>query len=64
MMPALRNPMWPTQPAAHVQNTGDCPSGAHLQMLSFHGHCTDNDASCWAQFHNSASPSNAPMLTL
>uniref|UniRef100_A0A915KWC2 Gag protein n=1 Tax=Romanomermis culicivorax TaxID=13658 RepID=A0A915KWC2_ROMCU len=60
MTPALRNSTWPTQPSAHVQNTGNCPSGAHLQMFSFHGHCTHNNTSCWAQCPNRASPSNAP----
>uniref|UniRef100_A0A915KZ62 Uncharacterized protein n=1 Tax=Romanomermis culicivorax TaxID=13658 RepID=A0A915KZ62_ROMCU len=59
MTPALRSPMWPTQPSAHVQNTGDCPSGAHLQMFSFHRYCTHNEASCRAQCPKSACPSNA-----
>uniref|UniRef100_A0A915HQU4 Uncharacterized protein n=1 Tax=Romanomermis culicivorax TaxID=13658 RepID=A0A915HQU4_ROMCU len=46
-------------PLTRVQNTGDCPSGAHLQMCSCHGCCTHNDASCRAQHPDSASPSNA-----
>uniref|UniRef100_A0A915IP26 Uncharacterized protein n=1 Tax=Romanomermis culicivorax TaxID=13658 RepID=A0A915IP26_ROMCU len=57
--PAPRNLMRPTQPLVHIQNAGDRPLGAHLQMSSFHGCCTLNDASCRAQCPNSASPSNA-----
>uniref|UniRef100_A0A915J4H2 Uncharacterized protein n=1 Tax=Romanomermis culicivorax TaxID=13658 RepID=A0A915J4H2_ROMCU len=60
MRPARRNPMPPTQWLVHVQNAGDRPSGAHLQMCSFHGGCTHNDPSCWAQHPNSAGPSDAP----
>uniref|UniRef100_A0A915KHY0 Uncharacterized protein n=1 Tax=Romanomermis culicivorax TaxID=13658 RepID=A0A915KHY0_ROMCU len=43
----------------HVQNAGDCLSGAHLQMCSYHRPCTHNDANCWAQHLKSASPINA-----
>uniref|UniRef100_A0A915K345 Uncharacterized protein n=1 Tax=Romanomermis culicivorax TaxID=13658 RepID=A0A915K345_ROMCU len=56
--PALRNLMQPTQPFVNDQNACDPPLGAHLQMCSFHGCCTHNNASCPAQHPNSASPSN------
>uniref|UniRef100_A0A915HQ68 Uncharacterized protein n=1 Tax=Romanomermis culicivorax TaxID=13658 RepID=A0A915HQ68_ROMCU len=59
MGPALRNPTPPMQQWAHVQNAGDPQSGAHLQMSSYHGCCTHNDASCQAQCPNSPGPSNA-----
>uniref|UniRef100_A0A915JJ10 Uncharacterized protein n=1 Tax=Romanomermis culicivorax TaxID=13658 RepID=A0A915JJ10_ROMCU len=58
-VPALRNPMPPTQLSVNVQNAGNCPLGAHLQMCSFHGRCTHNGASCRAQRPNSTGPSNA-----
>uniref|UniRef100_A0A915HYU7 C3H1-type domain-containing protein n=1 Tax=Romanomermis culicivorax TaxID=13658 RepID=A0A915HYU7_ROMCU len=48
-----------TMRSAHVQKAGHRPSGAHLQMYSYHGRCTHNDASCQAQHPNSAGPSNA-----
>uniref|UniRef100_A0A915L017 Uncharacterized protein n=1 Tax=Romanomermis culicivorax TaxID=13658 RepID=A0A915L017_ROMCU len=53
-----RNPMPSRTPSARVQNAGDSPSGAHLQMCSYHRRCTHNEASCWAQHSDSASPSN------
>uniref|UniRef100_A0A915KB12 Uncharacterized protein n=1 Tax=Romanomermis culicivorax TaxID=13658 RepID=A0A915KB12_ROMCU len=56
---ALRNPTRPTQPSMQVQNIRGCPSGAHLQMCSFHGRCTHNNTSCRAQQPNSTGPSNA-----
>uniref|UniRef100_A0A915JGV7 Uncharacterized protein n=1 Tax=Romanomermis culicivorax TaxID=13658 RepID=A0A915JGV7_ROMCU len=59
MAPAPRKPMSPTQPSVQVQNADDHPSGAHLQMCSYHGCCTHNDTSCWAQHPNSASLSNS-----
>uniref|UniRef100_A0A915I098 Uncharacterized protein n=1 Tax=Romanomermis culicivorax TaxID=13658 RepID=A0A915I098_ROMCU len=54
----LRNPMPSTTPSAHVQNAGDHPLMAHLQMCSYHGCCTHNDASCQAQHPDSTRPSN------
>uniref|UniRef100_A0A915HQV6 C3H1-type domain-containing protein n=1 Tax=Romanomermis culicivorax TaxID=13658 RepID=A0A915HQV6_ROMCU len=54
-----RNSMPSTTPSMHVQNAGDRPSGAHLQMCSYHGGCTHKDANCRAQHPNSAGPSNA-----
>uniref|UniRef100_A0A915ICS5 Uncharacterized protein n=1 Tax=Romanomermis culicivorax TaxID=13658 RepID=A0A915ICS5_ROMCU len=48
--------------SARIQNAGDCPSGAHLQMCSYHGCCTHNDASCPAQHPNSAGPSNTTAI--
>uniref|UniRef100_A0A915IW88 Uncharacterized protein n=1 Tax=Romanomermis culicivorax TaxID=13658 RepID=A0A915IW88_ROMCU len=59
MAPPRRNLMLSTTPWAHVQNAGDCPSGAHLQMCSYNGSCTYNEASCRAQHSNRAGPSNA-----
>uniref|UniRef100_A0A915K5S6 Uncharacterized protein n=1 Tax=Romanomermis culicivorax TaxID=13658 RepID=A0A915K5S6_ROMCU len=59
MAPAPRNPMPSMTPLAHVQNAGDHPSGAHLQMCSYHRRCTHKDASCQAQHLNSPCPSNA-----
>uniref|UniRef100_A0A915IA71 Uncharacterized protein n=1 Tax=Romanomermis culicivorax TaxID=13658 RepID=A0A915IA71_ROMCU len=52
-----RNLMPSTRPLAGVDNAGDRLSGAHLQMCSYHGCCTHNDASCGAQHPNSAGPS-------
>uniref|UniRef100_A0A915IY57 Uncharacterized protein n=1 Tax=Romanomermis culicivorax TaxID=13658 RepID=A0A915IY57_ROMCU len=46
-------------PSTRVQNAGDHPSGAHLQMCSYHGRCTQNDANCPAQHPHSAGPSTA-----
>uniref|UniRef100_A0A915INI5 Uncharacterized protein n=1 Tax=Romanomermis culicivorax TaxID=13658 RepID=A0A915INI5_ROMCU len=57
--PAQRNLMPLAQLSVQAQNAGGCPSGAHLQMCSFHGHCTHNDASCQAQCPNIAAPSDA-----
>uniref|UniRef100_A0A915IKI1 C3H1-type domain-containing protein n=1 Tax=Romanomermis culicivorax TaxID=13658 RepID=A0A915IKI1_ROMCU len=57
--PPLRNPMPSMIPLMRVQNAGDCPSGAHLQMCSYHERCTHNDANCQAQHPDSAIPSNA-----
>uniref|UniRef100_A0A915I6F1 Uncharacterized protein n=1 Tax=Romanomermis culicivorax TaxID=13658 RepID=A0A915I6F1_ROMCU len=57
--PALRNLTPPTQLSVHLQNPGDCPSGAHIEMCSFYGYCTQNDASRLGQCPNRASPSNA-----
>uniref|UniRef100_A0A915J3I7 CCHC-type domain-containing protein n=1 Tax=Romanomermis culicivorax TaxID=13658 RepID=A0A915J3I7_ROMCU len=59
MTPAPRNLTPPTQQSAHIQNAGDHPSGAHLQMCSYHGRCSHNDTSCQAQHPNSTGPSNA-----
>uniref|UniRef100_A0A915HMT3 Uncharacterized protein n=1 Tax=Romanomermis culicivorax TaxID=13658 RepID=A0A915HMT3_ROMCU len=56
--PPPRNWMPSMMPSAHVQNAGDRPSGAHLQMSSYHGRCTHNEASCQAQHPDSAGPSN------
>uniref|UniRef100_A0A915L2Q4 Uncharacterized protein n=1 Tax=Romanomermis culicivorax TaxID=13658 RepID=A0A915L2Q4_ROMCU len=55
---ASRNLTPPTQPLVHIQNAGDHPLGAHLQICSFHGRCTHNNASWEAQHPNSAGPSN------
>uniref|UniRef100_A0A915K678 Uncharacterized protein n=1 Tax=Romanomermis culicivorax TaxID=13658 RepID=A0A915K678_ROMCU len=59
MGPAPRNLTPSTTLSVHIQNAGDHPSGAHLQMCSYHGRCTHNDASCRAQHPNSTGPSNA-----
>uniref|UniRef100_A0A915KCM9 Uncharacterized protein n=1 Tax=Romanomermis culicivorax TaxID=13658 RepID=A0A915KCM9_ROMCU len=58
MAKAPRNPMPPMQQSAHVQKAGDRQSGAHLQMCSYHGRSTHNDASCGAQHPDSTCPSN------
>uniref|UniRef100_A0A915KVM7 Uncharacterized protein n=1 Tax=Romanomermis culicivorax TaxID=13658 RepID=A0A915KVM7_ROMCU len=63
MVPPLRNRIPSRTPFAHIQNAGDHPSGAHLQMCSYHGRCTHNDASCRAQHPDSAGPSNAATTT-
>uniref|UniRef100_A0A915IXM9 C3H1-type domain-containing protein n=1 Tax=Romanomermis culicivorax TaxID=13658 RepID=A0A915IXM9_ROMCU len=57
--PPLRNSTPSTRPLTRVQNAGDRPSGAHLQMCSYHGRCTHNNANCRAQHPDSASPSIA-----
>uniref|UniRef100_A0A915J0U0 Uncharacterized protein n=1 Tax=Romanomermis culicivorax TaxID=13658 RepID=A0A915J0U0_ROMCU len=66
MAPPPRNSMPSTRLLVHVQNAGGRPSGAHsgahLQMCSYHGCCTHNDASCWAQHPNSAGPRNAATI--
>uniref|UniRef100_A0A915KRD5 Uncharacterized protein n=1 Tax=Romanomermis culicivorax TaxID=13658 RepID=A0A915KRD5_ROMCU len=58
IVPAPRNPMPSMTPSVQVRNAGHPPSGAHLQMCSYHGRCTHNHASCPAQHPNSAGPSN------
>uniref|UniRef100_A0A915I9F6 C3H1-type domain-containing protein n=1 Tax=Romanomermis culicivorax TaxID=13658 RepID=A0A915I9F6_ROMCU len=45
-----------------VQNTGDHPSEAHLQMCSYHGPCTHNDANCRAQHPHSTALATPPPL--
>uniref|UniRef100_A0A915L428 Uncharacterized protein n=1 Tax=Romanomermis culicivorax TaxID=13658 RepID=A0A915L428_ROMCU len=59
MAPPPRNPMPSTRLLVRLQNAGDHPSGAHLHMCSCHGLCTYNEASCQAQYPDSAGPSNA-----
>uniref|UniRef100_A0A915I122 Uncharacterized protein n=1 Tax=Romanomermis culicivorax TaxID=13658 RepID=A0A915I122_ROMCU len=59
MAPPPRYPTPSTTPSAHIQNAGDGLSGAHLQICSYPGCCTHNDASCQAQHPNNAGPSNA-----
>uniref|UniRef100_A0A915KNA7 Uncharacterized protein n=1 Tax=Romanomermis culicivorax TaxID=13658 RepID=A0A915KNA7_ROMCU len=54
-----RNLMPSMTPSVSVQNTGDRPSGAHLQMCSYHGGCIHNDTSCRAQQPDCTDPSNA-----
>uniref|UniRef100_A0A915KX70 Uncharacterized protein n=1 Tax=Romanomermis culicivorax TaxID=13658 RepID=A0A915KX70_ROMCU len=56
--PPPRNPMSSTTPSARVQNASDHSSGAHLQMCSYHGRYTHNDASCQVQHPDSAGPTN------
>uniref|UniRef100_A0A915L4T5 Uncharacterized protein n=1 Tax=Romanomermis culicivorax TaxID=13658 RepID=A0A915L4T5_ROMCU len=56
--PPPRNLMPSTMPSMRVQNAGNHPSGAHLQMCSYHRHCTHNDPSCQAQHPHSTGPSN------
>uniref|UniRef100_A0A915IRX2 Secreted protein n=1 Tax=Romanomermis culicivorax TaxID=13658 RepID=A0A915IRX2_ROMCU len=57
--PPLRNSMPSPTPLRGVRNPGDRLSGAHLQMCSYHGRCTHNDAYCRAQHPDSTSPSTA-----
>uniref|UniRef100_A0A915I6G0 Uncharacterized protein n=1 Tax=Romanomermis culicivorax TaxID=13658 RepID=A0A915I6G0_ROMCU len=56
--PAPGNPRPLAQPSVQVQNISGHPSGAHLQMCSFHGHCTYKEVNCQAQRPNSPHPSN------
>uniref|UniRef100_A0A915IBZ9 C3H1-type domain-containing protein n=1 Tax=Romanomermis culicivorax TaxID=13658 RepID=A0A915IBZ9_ROMCU len=58
-VPPPRNLMPSMTPSMGAQNAGDCPSGAHLQMCSYHGRCTQDDANCRAQHPDSAGPSIA-----
>uniref|UniRef100_A0A915HP93 Uncharacterized protein n=1 Tax=Romanomermis culicivorax TaxID=13658 RepID=A0A915HP93_ROMCU len=55
----LRNLMPSRTPSASLQNAGSRPSGAHLQMCSYHGGCTHNNASFGAQHPDRAGPSKA-----
>uniref|UniRef100_A0A915K2Q5 Uncharacterized protein n=1 Tax=Romanomermis culicivorax TaxID=13658 RepID=A0A915K2Q5_ROMCU len=57
--PAPRNPTPLAQPLVQVQNAGKRSLEAHLQMCSFHEHCSHNDPSWQAQQPNSTGPSNA-----
>uniref|UniRef100_A0A915I3G1 Uncharacterized protein n=1 Tax=Romanomermis culicivorax TaxID=13658 RepID=A0A915I3G1_ROMCU len=59
LVPPPRNSMLSLTPSMCVQNAGDRLSRAHLQMCSYHGHCTHNDANCQAQHPDSAGPSTA-----
>uniref|UniRef100_A0A915JNQ9 Uncharacterized protein n=1 Tax=Romanomermis culicivorax TaxID=13658 RepID=A0A915JNQ9_ROMCU len=57
--PPRRNSMPSPTPLTRLQNAGDRPSGALLQMCSYHERCAHNNAYCLAQHPNSASPSTA-----
>uniref|UniRef100_A0A915KTI5 Uncharacterized protein n=1 Tax=Romanomermis culicivorax TaxID=13658 RepID=A0A915KTI5_ROMCU len=59
MVPPPRNSTPSRTPSRHVHNAGDRLSGAHLQMCSYHGCCTHNNANCWALHPYSAGPSTA-----